>query len=556
MLVHDIGDGIDRVFIYADSPNNTIKLKNIRNKIIDNHMILVVGGAGSGKSVLAETMAWEYYLHDHKIIYLSNKPMSEFDSAYAMFPPKQSYHLDILRAMSVKPLSQPALGNLVQLIHPITFKAPSNKNPAIDWFGFSVKKISDEGFASILVGDVDKETVRICSNTNKKLKSSENMWDMLYKIFENIDKDKNKFSKDPNDLYIPVKQMGSKKTIERIRDSFKNFRTNMFLLPDNHPRVIDMEKILNDNKRMTVVCTKWGLTQREKYFVIIQLLKEIEQTLKDNKVKHPLVIIMEEVKILLPKSNKVSYEKELSNLLRNLLSTIRTAGKGTTVVSTTQAAWDIDQKFANSNTINFYFRLNKQDKTHLIKDLYTKSTMIEGLNELKRGQFTWWEKNEDDGIFSGYDANVPPFAHAEERDDFFDNYKKHYKTEMVNYKKFYTDLKKEREQIEKVMRKRIKEMEKKNNEKKESKSKRSTAKSDVEKTKKFKESVVVKDYVEKTKSDLYKRCYEMKKEKPLLSWVKLGEVFGKKDMTVKKWAVKHAKLVHDEDFLGKCGIKT
>jgi hypothetical protein len=49
---------------------------------------------------------------------------------------------------------------------------------------------------------------------------------------------------------------------------------------------------------MTVLCTKWGLSKRENYVVIIQLLNEVQEFLKSGKMKYPLAIVMEEVKIL------------------------------------------------------------------------------------------------------------------------------------------------------------------------------------------------------------------------------------------------------------------
>lgn len=549
MLTLEDANGQKRIFIFKNSRDEKEKLYNIKKKIIENSMILVTGTTGSGKSVLVENLAYEYYKKGYKVIYLSNKPKSEFDTAFLTFPPFEQYHLDILEKAGIKPLTKQQTHSMLHLIHPLTTQIPKGKLPPIDFFGFSLKKLSEESLASLMVGDVDSQKVRVCLNICEKLKNDENAWDMLYKMYQNITTKKDVINKDPDDLFIPIKTMGTNTTMQNIRDSFRFIRENMFLLPHGHKKVINMQNILNDQARITILCTNWGLSKRERYFTILQCLSELEDTIRS--AKYPVLLVLEEMKVLLPKrqSDKVSYEKFLSRRTRDLLSTLRSAGKGTTIIATTQNRWDIDQSFANSFSENLFGVLNMHDKAHIRKNITTDSEIIKGLDDLGRGEFCWWEDCVRDNVFTKFMGYMPPFCHGEERFNFFDVYKRIFPENLTNYSYIVDEMISERKEIERVMMERLirlEENERVENAKKEVKDNQNTGNSGV-----VGDTInrsIIKTVKDKKKYEKMKKCYDFKKNDNF-SWRKIAKEMKISSHTAKKWAMDYARSVGDQEFI-------
>jgi len=180
-------NGRNNLCIYKKASNPAEQEYNDRNEIIDNQQVLIVGTAGSGKSVLLNVTAYELWQHGYTIVYLTEKPSREFDNAFFVFKPEEPYHLNILKNQQEEPLD---LGDCVIRYHPLIFPNKTDKRFSFNFykktapfkfFSFDIRKIDNTGWASIFTSEEDKEAVRIAIDVCKDLKEGEGLWDFLYK---------------------------------------------------------------------------------------------------------------------------------------------------------------------------------------------------------------------------------------------------------------------------------------------------------------------------------------------------------------------------------------
>jgi hypothetical protein len=547
-----------KYFIYKDAPdgNEAQRNENIKNKVIDNQQILFIGGTGSGKTMASESYQNELKNHGYKIIVLTEKPNYEFESAFSMFPikddMKHKYHLNILKSMGVEPLSKEECRNLVKLYHPFTHNLGINSMsgteekllPQMELFSFPLKSITENGFSALLVGNADAETVRTCVNIVNDIKDTDSIWDFLLKIHSQIkDKKEGLYNYDPKKM-IPVPTSGTQTTINKISDSFSVFRDHYFIHSKRSSMNLNMVRILNDQKHISVFSTKWIPEKRLKYFTIIMTLEEIFRAIASNKVKYPLCIVLEEIRILLPSTTDISYEKILATILYNMLLTVRRIG---TTIATTQFYARTNKDVRNSFSMKFIGKCSEGDTNKFQEDATFKQAQIDRINSLNVGEFIWWEeclKGEE--IIHAWD--LPPFSHAEENENFFDKYKEEYPELLTDYTPLKLEMLNERNVIEEKLKEQWNSMASKSD------NKSYKAQSAVDKERKRADSAI-NSLKDKEKEIILKTCYDMRnirnEKGKRTSFRAIAKQHGISSPTAKEYAKKYAMQISDNAYLGE-----
>lgn len=519
-----------------------------KNKIIDNEQVLISATSGGGKSILLEKVAEEYH-NEGKcvVISITEKEDDEFALGCVAFEPVLKFHLDILSKQGDRHRKYP-----VKFYHPFIFPThdnnfhPEAKIFPINYYTFDVTQLSSEALQTILIGNEDKEIVRACLSIMGRLGKDDNLWDFLYKANKGIaelgliEEIAQKPSKD--NFYIPVKGIGDQRTLRNIVNCFGSFRDYFFLQPSSFKLNINWRRILNDPRSYHIFSTKWIKDNRLKVFVIIQLLKGLQNELSKMNVKYPCVIILEEIKILLPVNVSTIYEAELANLLRKLLSSIRTKGRGVTTLATTQTYRATNKEYRDSCTLHIIGRSAAGDKRVFLKDYGFSASAIEEIESLRVGRFFWRSQGK---IFK-FDSFMPLHRHFEAGENTFEEWNKFYPNDTSDCLALVEEMSNMREVDEREAAERSEKDRERFQEQLKKKEERKDAK------------VQVKELGEgfgnlrnlkkiKKKEELMARAYEMRKSGKSLSEMALE--LKVEYATAKKYAMLWANKLGDEQFL-------
>lgn len=376
--------------IYKKGNNPSQQSVIDKNKEVGNEQYLIVGKSGSGKSIATSSTLFEHYKAGYTIIYITNKQGGEFEPAFCMLPPKEKYHLAHLKSRGINVQSVP-----VKMYHPFTFNMPKvqskktpdkkvlQKLPDINWFTFSVKNLNDKSLSIILTGDIDTEKVRTCQSVIQSLDSKSNVLDLVQKLKHNIENEEVKPSRE--NLFMGSKTTGDKSTISRITDSFKPFCNEDYMIqPDNFEMNLNIENILKDNNTYHILLTKFIKSKQIKYFVYIQFISEIIDSIDQHKTPNPIILVFEEVKIILPKRDPDKYESIFAKQVKELLSRCRSLNIST--ISTAQSINDVSSDLVNSTTQQFMFNLSLNDIKSLKKDFDYTVSELDKFKSLQNGE--------------------------------------------------------------------------------------------------------------------------------------------------------------------------
>lgn len=542
MFIRQVGD--TRKLCYYRYSKDLQQLKyNIDHNIIDNLMLLVIGKTGSGKTVLANNLASDLFSKGYSVIYVTEKQGNELDNANCIFQAYMNYHINKLKKHKIEPSIRKVL-----FYHPITLEKdykdryifPFNKaGIPYQLYSFSLNNIRESSYCALLSADKDMQVIRICLKNSKMLQNNENLWDFLNKVHLDINKKENKFFYDPERFNIPTKSLGDKRDSAHIIDSFSAFKQIMVLQMQDSKYNIDMANLLNDNENFHFFSLKYIKNERIRYFIIIQLLEEIANALDSGVVKNPVCIVLEEIKILLPDETQVTYEKELAKLILKLLARIRTKAY---VIGTTQDYYATNRDVRGAFNCRLIGKISSEDRARMIKYEQFPTNVIKTINSLGTGQFVLWEWSLDTEDAEKIDADVPPFANAEQGEDFLKKYKQYYPDKLKDYKQeldeFITIQKESDEKIKKYW----KEQEKIYNEVQK------------EKEKEKQQKLVVKkdDKKESMRKLIHKQVLQHRKKNPDISWNKLGELLGRNPKTVKTYFFSVEKENVDAERCSEC----
>lgn len=536
-----------RLFIYEGNSNNEIKYYNRKHKKIDNPQILFSGMSGSGKSVHLERWIANLIKEGYTVIVITEKENHEFESAFAMFPVKSKYHLDILNAKGIKPMEKDKLRDFVRIYHPFTFNIPDTPLPTMQFYTLPIKGISEQGFSSLLVGSEDSKRVRQCYSASKILSDRENLWDFLERVCtKDEDRKEKKFNYNRREMLIQIPTSKDKADISEAKESFMPFREDFYLHSSHSKYNLKMEKIINDNKRLHIFSKKWITDKRQKFFINITLLEEIERCISAGIAKNPIAVVIEEIMQQLPPkpaSERLSYEKSYITSLVRILLTIRQAGM---VMITTQKYSETVRQIRSACNLKMIGKTSMEDKHKFLEDFNFKTAQIDLISSLNVGEFVI-----ADDILKGdrlrYKAIPPPFAHCD-NENFIKRYSEEYPDMLKDYKPLKTEMLDMRNAIEEERIKKLMAIEEKENEKSDKKQQ--------ELVKEKKKSQLMEDALkQKDKESIKKACYDMRKIKNekgeyIHSFRAIGRELNLSGTTARRYAKDYANQIADAVYLG------
>ena len=175
-------NGQENIQIYQESNDPEIQEQNIRKGTVENNLILILGEAGQGKTVLTNMLSEER--QQNKIprteIFLLEKTGTELDVAFKLFPPQDQEQIKKIREQEEKTATIKELEQNTLIYHPITLdykhllidgkKVHKDLMFPINFYSHSIKIMDESIFSCLLRGEIDDETVNTASKAVQKLK--------------------------------------------------------------------------------------------------------------------------------------------------------------------------------------------------------------------------------------------------------------------------------------------------------------------------------------------------------------------------------------------------
>lgn len=551
-----------------------------------NEIILVVGKSGSGKSVFVNNCAssLKHYL-DYKVVYLTEKKDSKMENAFCAIESKNERQLKMLKDDGQLLDSKTVKQEKVEILVPFSFNLPVNDVPdIIKVFTLPLREIHDKTFSALLNRDSDSPATVLCKEVKLDLKPSDDIYAFLFRAFEKtssfLDKGDVKVVQSDRieDMGIPIESYGSKREMEVIKHSFRKLTENYIIQEDKCDLNLNndkMEKLLNDNDTTTVF-SLWNIEDEKLiYFIYLELLLKIHDVVIQGKLKHPLLLVFEEIKILLPTSTQTGYILEFIEEIIKILAGARSSGF--TAIATTQSYYETHPKFRDAISQIMLFSVSAEDQKSFTRDFNLSSTNQSVLSSLERGEcvlFNQISKKEYEATkFRAYHV---PFAHREEGMPHFWTHWKHcYPDRITNFRALISEMKiKQKEAFDEQLKRRDKLVEEK----------KPKVKEEIEETQEVEEDLSQLSHNDRLKKDLLTpkgrgrpktvkkpkenlidessdqtfefKCYDYTKATAESSWEDRLFLFDNKTAEeVEKGAVQFALLKKDFGFIRKFSSK-
>src|SRR3990167_157753 len=479
-------NGQENIQIYQESNDPEIQEQNIRKGTVENNLILILGEAGQGKTVLTNMLSEER--QQNKIprteIFLLEKTGTELDVAFKLFPPQDQEQIKKIREQEEKTATIKELEQNTLIYHPITL---DYKHLLID--GKKVHKLKVEDWFHELVNQIQKGM-----------------------------KETGNFEFDPYKFGATAKISADTKVFNKIVSGLSILRDNPVFMQENSKHNIDFTKIINDTQHRHVFTTKFLIDERLRYINVISNLKAITKALRYGNIKNPITLILEEIPLWVPKKPETIYQNKLLNLILDLLRTGRTIGRGITIICTAQNFQSINRYLFNACNEKYLFRLPEYDQAYFLKNNYMTKEDTEIINSLNYGECVWWSGKRTATSTGKIDSviivQVPRYAIHTAGKKFYEIYKQYHdsqkaKNEEVTYPmQHYTGLfaeletfRKETEEKAMQQNKKVWEIEQQAlKQKLENRNKKPTE----QKPSRLKQTPLL--------SELMKRCYTLRKD--------------------------------------------
>ena len=349
----------------------------------------------------------------------------------------------------------PKYAQPTKIYHPITFDIPKDELPEINFYGINIKNITEIDLKFLAESNENKRSIQIIMETIEKLKSSDGIHHLVFasesqtESLINANKSGVKYRSDKADDFFTKTKIGTEKTASEIVAYFKPFLKDYCLLPANNPHNLNMKEIMNDSENYHIFSTKWITSRREKAFFILHILQELINN--EHHAKHPICIILEEIRFLVPASSGGGYIDFLAEEIKSTMTRMRNMGKGFAIISTTQVYRDVHNVVMDSFTENIFGKISSLKELEFIgKAQKLSSTDMNTIKNLDVGEFAIFTKEEgvDERSLNKVRFFMPPHSHKEQGKNFFDEYQKLYPEKMHNYTDLIEEIKAEKQRIE------------------------------------------------------------------------------------------------------------
>ena len=392
-------------------------------------IILIVGASGAGKSIATDNIAYKYKRYVNKtttgkkgtkVIYVTEKPQSPMENAFSYFERLTKRQLTDLDTTFVPETER--IPENIEILHPFTFDFPEKKVPnIIKLYSFPLKNIDPLSFSALLKRDIQSPAVILSQTITDEMRKEDDLYSFLFRAFElTSTKDDDIEIKQTEELLkrnmmIPLETYGSKKDMDQIKVSFSPFRTHYFLQEENSKLNLDEEafkKMINNTNITTIFTTAFIENERLRYFNYVEILIKLNKYIPKY-AENPVLIILEEIKILLPKTASDNYEKQLIKILRDMLAGLRSSN--VTIVATTQSYNETNSDFRSgipSDSI-ILMKLDPEDIKALKRDFYISSENTVVLSTIREGQCVLFNQAIGRSIATKFKFFNVPFGHRE-----------------------------------------------------------------------------------------------------------------------------------------------
>lgn len=513
-----------------------------RDGTIDSQFIVVYARTGYGKTLAVESAIEEFHRMGYTVLILSDVKRG-WEFAYSMFEPKKPYHVHHLRH-----IGKPIQTKKVKLYHPFTFDIPKNKMlPEINFYGFALNSLRKAEWSILTESYADSDATRILLNAASNLDSSEGIYSLLHTVQDSIigKKEKKKVKPDWKKFGLRI-TAGTPKNLQEIQRYFLDFKRDYFLLPNNSKLQLNWGEILNDNEHYHFFGSKYIREEKIREFCILSLFRNV----LDNQdlMKKPVLIVIPEIRFLVPNRPKEVYKEFLAHYFKSYLSIMRNMGKGVSGIFDSQVWYDVEDSVKTSIPNTFLGELGALDIERISKTKNYGKSQKEQLAKMDYPNSYFWYGYEGDGEWTLW---FPGHMHAEPEYQFEEIYKQHYYENpnlfpIKNYGELLKTMQKQLKDEETRFRDKEKRMEKQQKEESEKKLKEKEAK---DKKKEEIEKKKEQSYKLKSKQEKKELIYKFWKENPELSFRELGRKVGINHITAKKYIEEFENKPEEENVL-------
>ncbi len=533
--------------ITQDGAYTEFILRNQRTGRVDNEQFLILGCAGSGKSMATELIVYRLWKAGYTIIIITDfKDNMEY--ALSMFKPREKWHLRILERLGITPEAIPT-----KIYHPFTLSFPYKKRLFdMNLFTFDIRTLGSEELSILAETNKETDSIRMMLDTLSHLNKNESIYDFFYKIEKKIISRSRKYTgtdivqPDWDNFGIDTPTKATRQTLGEISDYMNPFQQHFMIASSDCKINLKPEDILNDQKHYHHLITKFMPQQRmkEKEWTQFAFFKQMVRNL--HKAKYPVCFVIQEMGQYCPRTPE-GYQEPMANGFRSDILTVRNKGRGVTTVLNTQVLKEVDERISNDSTEVLIGKIGSIKETEAVgKAMSYPRRIIEQLQQLETGRFIL-KGREDVGALR---FPPPPHCHKEAYYNFDEMYAEEFPDEMRTYEdeyKYMLDLKNEQFDIVKKRKMKIKEAEirvaeeKKKREERERKLREDKDKLQEEKKEARKEKFDDRD------TRIYQYYLQHKDDPEPPSYKKIGEEFGLDKQNTYRIIVKQKAISKSQD---------
>ena len=519
--------------MFIKQPHNTLlKINDEPNSKPVNEVIFIFAKSGYGKGLVGERILQKYHEKGYVVIGVAD-PKDEIELGYAMFEPKEKYHLEELRSCGIEKGKKD-----VKLYHPFTFNLPTTKLPEMNLFTISLKEFGQQEWGIIAETQSETETIRLLKNSSQNISNDAGLYGFMQYLKNSVEgkSEGKKLKINPKNFFLAVKS-GTAKSLTEISNYLQPFKKDYFLTSNNNPHRLNWKEILNDQKHYHIFTSNYIQDEKLKSLLVLHLLNQIVRN-KAHTTK-PIIIFIPEIAKLTPFKPE-GYQKFLAIEIKEILKTIRSMGRGMSAVCDSQVYEGVDKDVRSSGQTTLFGELGSIDDIEGVsKALSYKRNIKELLSDMLYRNTYLMKGREGFGTFT---ILLPLHCHAEPHYNFQEMYKKHYPEKMKSYYDAIQFMKKEFASEETLIKNRVKEEQKREKEAKE-KRERADEKASTKSEVIDKQKEEIKELKKKGSEEDWKKVYEYSQENPELGLRKIGEKFGISKDQVSRWKKKYESVL-------------
>lgn len=431
--------------LIIEKEDRRLLVLNEKNDELLNFNTLVVAGSGKGKTLMLEKIISSAYKKGYNVICVMDAK-NLLELGFMCFPPEimKDYHINLLKKYGFEKISLS-----IRLIHPFSFDIPLKNIPPTLFVTIPIPDLGDSEFDFLLENEEDKVNRELLLNTKSELNKNDGLWEFMQKLEKETERKVYKEEdrlirlKDANRMGLKGIKSGDIKNIDSLYTIFKRFQKHYFLAPKSFKYNINFEKdVFSDQSIVKIFTTRYIKDQKTRDFFTLYIINQIVE--QSHKSKHPILIVMDELKEVCSSFYKKGYKKVLSReISRHLNTSFRV--RNISSVSSSQSFSALSRELLKSNafTSTYIGYIDSDTDLDILKTIYGYKpetiSLIQGLgmNEfIARGVKDFVVEEEK------FIKILPPdFPHCEPAYNFDYFYGKYFPERMKNYSHMVNEMK-------------------------------------------------------------------------------------------------------------------